>query len=100
MEREVGKMYETARQMINEQFGSINKIAKYIGCEAGDLYAGFKGTKTLYPKYRRLIAEALGKNVKDVFPNETIVEICPYCGRKMEREVEHDRKGTDQAKGA
>lgn len=77
-------MYELARRMINEQYGSINKLAKHIGCEAGDLYAGFKGTKTLYPRYRHLIAEALGVDERRIFPK---VEICPCCGRRIEREV-------------
>lgn len=60
-------MYEFARLIIEERFGSINKMAKTIGVEACDLYAGFKGTKTLYPKYKRLIAEALETDEKTLF---------------------------------
>lgn len=60
-------MYEIARKKINAKYGSINKLAKVIGVEAGDLYAGFKGTKVLYPKYKRLIADALNEDVFDLF---------------------------------
>ena len=60
-------MYENVRKRINTQYGSINKLAKVIGVEACDLYAGFKGTKTLYPRYKRLIAEALNEDAADLF---------------------------------
>lgn len=60
-------MYENVRKQINTQYGSINKLAKIIGVEACDLYAGFKGTKTLYPRYKRLIAEALNEDACDLF---------------------------------
>jgi len=76
-------MYEMVRQKINAKYGSINKLAKHIGVEACDLYSGFKGTKELYPKYKRLIAEALDEDMEQLFPNETIVDICPYCGRPI-----------------
>lgn len=60
-------MYELARMVINQRFGSINKLAKVIGVEACDLYSGFKGTKPLFPKYKRLIAEALETDEKTLF---------------------------------
>lgn len=60
-------MYELARLLINEKFGSIYKLSKVIGVENGILYAGFKGTKPLFPKYKRLIAEALGADEKTLF---------------------------------
>lgn len=60
-------MYENVRKRINTQYGSINKLAKVIGVEACDLYAGFKGTKTLYPRYKRLIAEALNEDAAVLF---------------------------------
>lgn len=60
-------MYERARKRINAKYGSINKLAKHIGVEACDLYAGFKGTKPMYPKYRKLIAEALGEPEESLF---------------------------------
>lgn len=81
-------MYEVVKQKINAEYGSINKLAKHINVEACDLYAGFKGTKELYPKYKRLIAEALGEDIKQLFPNETIVAICPCCGRPIIQEKE------------
>lgn len=60
-------MYERVKKRINAQYGSINKLAKHIGVEACDLYAGFKGTKPLYPKYKRLIAEALNEDASKLF---------------------------------
>ena len=60
-------MYENVRKRINSRYGSINKLAKIIGVEACDLYAGFKGTKTLYPRYKRLIAEALNEDAAELF---------------------------------
>ena len=60
-------MYELAKLIISEKYGSINKLSKIIGVEASNLYAGFKGTKRLYPKYRRLIAEALEGDEKTLF---------------------------------
>lgn len=64
-------MYERTRALINAKYGSINRLAKYIGVEANDLYAGFKGTKTLYPKYKRLIAEALNEDAADLFGRDS-----------------------------
>lgn len=60
-------MYELARLIINEKYGSINKLSKEIGVEAANLYAGFKGTKPLFPKYKKLIAEALEADEKTLF---------------------------------
>lgn len=60
-------MYEKAREKINTKYGSINKLAKSIGVEACDLYAGFKGTKSLYPRYKQLIANALGEDEEALF---------------------------------
>lgn len=63
-------MYETIREKINSQFGSINKLSKIINVESCDLYSAFKGNKPLYPKYKRLIAEALGEDVSTLFTEE------------------------------
>lgn len=60
-------MYEIARAKINAKYGSINRLAKIIKVEACDLYAGFAGTKSLYPKYKRLIAEALNEDEATLF---------------------------------
>lgn len=60
-------MYGKVRNKINKRYGSINKLAKIIGVEACDLYAGFAGSKPLYPKYKRLIAEALNEDAADLF---------------------------------
>ena len=68
-------MYELARALINEKYGSINKLSKVIGVENGILYAGFKGTKPLFPKYKRLIAEALGTGER-IF--ETEIDLADY----------------------
>lgn len=60
-------MYDKARDKISARYGSINKLAKIIGIEAGDLYAAFKGTKPMHPKYKRLISEALGESEESLF---------------------------------
>ena len=60
-------MYEKARAIINEKYGSINKLSKAIGVESSDLYAGFAGTKTLFPKYKKLIADALNEDEAALF---------------------------------
>lgn len=79
-------MYDMVKQMIKDKYGSINKLSKVIGVEAGDLYAGFKGTKVLYPKYMQLIADALGEDVAHIFNTEVTVEVCPCCGRIIRKE--------------
>lgn len=65
-------MYERVRKRINAQYGSINKLSKVIGVEAGDLYAGFKGTKVLYPKYKKLIAQALNADACELFGEDSL----------------------------
>lgn len=64
------QMYDKVRDKINARYGSINKLAKIIGIEAGDLYAAFKGTKPMHPKYKRLISEALGESEDNLFNEE------------------------------
>lgn len=49
---------------------AFRKLAKIIGIEAGDLYAAFKGTKPMHPKYKRLISEALGESEDNLFNEE------------------------------
>lgn len=63
-------MYDKVRDKISARYGSINKMAKIIGIEAGDLYAAFKGTKPMHPKYKRLISEALGESEDNLFNEE------------------------------
>lgn len=60
-------MYKEVRRKIEAKYGSINKLAKIIGVEACDLYSAFAGTKPMYPKYKRLIAEALDKDEDHLF---------------------------------
>lgn len=60
-------MYSIARTKVEERFGSVNRLAKRIGVASCDLYCGFAGTKPLYPKYKRLIAEALGEDEATLF---------------------------------
>ena len=60
-------MYDDVRAKINAKYGSINKLAKVMGVQAGDLYQGFAGTAPLFPKYKRLIAEALEEDTEALF---------------------------------
>lgn len=64
-------MYEKARAIINDKYGSINKLAKFIEVESSDLYAAFAGNKPLYPKYKALIACALNEDIETLFQEET-----------------------------
>ena len=63
-------MYTAVRRKIEAQYGSINKLAKVIGVEACDLYSAFTEKKPMYPKYKRLIAEALNEDVTNLFSEE------------------------------
>ena len=63
-------MYTAVRRKIEAQYGSINKLAKVIGVEACDLYSAFTEKKPMYPKYKRLIAEALNEAVTNLFSEE------------------------------
>lgn len=61
-------MYENVRQQIEKRYGSINRLSKALNIQAGDLYSAFSGARPMYPKYKRLIAEALGKDEEKLFP--------------------------------
>ena len=63
-------MYKAVREKIEAQYGSINKLSKIIGIEACDLYSAFNEKKPMYPKYKRLISEALNEEVESLFPEE------------------------------
>lgn len=63
-------MYEKIRDKVIEKYGSINKLSMVIGVTNVDLYCAFKGAKPMYPKYKRLIAEALNEDVESLFPEE------------------------------
>lgn len=60
-------MYEHAKMMAIEKYGSINRLAIAIGVNSPDIYCAFNGTRPMYPKYKRLIAEALGEDEKELF---------------------------------
>ena len=60
-------MFENVRSKVNTKYGSINKLSKALGIASADLYMAFAGTKPMYPKYRRLIAEALGEDEDTLF---------------------------------
>ena len=63
-------MYDTVRQKVIEKYGSINKLAKVIDVSAQDLYCAFGGKKPFYPKWRMLVAEAIGEDESVVFGEE------------------------------
>ena len=63
-------MYEAAKKKIIGKYGSINKLSHAIGVTAADLYCAFNGSKPMYPKYRKLIAEALGEDEAALFSEE------------------------------
>ena len=60
-------MYKRTRHMIEKQYGSINRLAKALQISPCDMYCAFAGTKPMYPKYKRLIAEALGEDESTLF---------------------------------
>lgn len=64
-------MYDNVKQKVIEKYGSINKLSLAIGITNVDLYCAFKGTKPMYPKYKRRIAKALGEDIESLFGGET-----------------------------
>ena len=60
-------MYESVRAKIENKYGSILKLSKLLGIASNDLYCAFNGTKQMFPKYKVLIAAALGEEVEDLF---------------------------------
>jgi lambda repressor-like predicted transcriptional regulator len=60
-------MYPEIRLKIIAKYGSINQLAMHIGVNNSDLYSAFRGKKPMYPKYRKLIAEALGEPEESLF---------------------------------
>lgn len=60
-------MYQKVKDKALKQYGSINRLALRIGVSSADLYTAFNGTKPMYPKYRKLIAEALGEDEVTLF---------------------------------
>lgn len=61
-------MYEEIRGKIIAKYGSVNRFAKAVDMSAQDLYSAFNGNKPMYPKWRKVIEEALGER----FETETI----------------------------
>lgn len=60
-------MYQKVKDRALKQYGSINRLALRIGVNSADLYTAFNGTKPMYPKYKKLIAEALGEDAATLF---------------------------------
>lgn len=82
-------MYELARLLVEEKFGSILKLSKVIDIDDSNLYPAFCGTKPMFPKYKSMIAEALGTDER-IF--ETEIDIKEYEKEKAEWErkrIEH-----------
>lgn len=65
-------MYDKVRQKVIDKYGSINKMAKVIDVAAPDLYSAFGGKKPFYPKWRMLVAQAIGEDESVVFEEEWI----------------------------
>ena len=60
-------MYEEVKAKAVEKYGSINRLSMAIGVTNADLYCAFSGKKPMYPKYRHLIAVALGEDEQTLF---------------------------------
>ena len=65
-------MYQKVRKKIIRKYGSLNRFALEIGVNSPDIYAAFSGTKPMYPKYKRLIAEALNESAADLFGEDSL----------------------------
>ncbi len=63
-------MYESVKEKVIAKYGSINKLSMAIGVTNVDLYCAFNGKKPMYPKYKLLIAAALGENAVTLFAEE------------------------------
>lgn len=64
-------MYEKIKSKVIAKYGSINKLAKALGIESGDLYSAFAGTKPMFKGYKLKIAEALNEDVDKLFGEVT-----------------------------
>lgn len=63
-------MFDRARALVELEYGSINRLAKAINVAPGDLYQAFNGKRPMFPKWRRLIAEALGEAEAELFAED------------------------------
>lgn len=63
-------MYDNVREKVIDKYGSINKLAKVIDVSAQDLYCAFNGKKPFFPKWRMLVADAIGEDENVFFADE------------------------------
>lgn len=63
-------MYDNVREKVISKYGSINKLAKDIDVSAQDLYCAFNGKKPFFPKWRMLVADAIGEDENVIFTEE------------------------------
>lgn len=63
-------MYTRLKEEMKRQHKTAFALSKVMGISSSDLYASIKGTRPLYPKYKRLLSEALNVPQDVLFPEE------------------------------
>lgn len=61
---------EVKRQITEVKGVSVSKCARDIDVNQTDLCSALNGTKPMYPKYKKLIADYLGIDEEVLFPDE------------------------------
>lgn len=63
-------MYETLEKLLSDRNISKYALAKAAGIAPTDIYSIFKGSRPLFPNWKKRICEALEMDSAEVFPEE------------------------------
>lgn len=63
-------MYERLIAEMQKQGITGYRLGKMLHICRSDLYCAIKGTKPMYPGYKKRIADALGCTIEELFPEE------------------------------
>lgn len=61
-------MFKELKATMNEKGISGYKLAQMTGISNSDIYQALSGKKTMYPNWKKRIADALGCSVDELFP--------------------------------
>lgn len=61
-------MYEHLQELLEEKHVSKYALAKAARISTSDIYSIFKGSKPLYPNWKRRICESLELDEREAFP--------------------------------
>lgn len=69
-EHKMAVLFKNVEKELRAQGMSKLQLACRMNISSSDLYSALNGTKPMYPKYRKLIAEVLGKSEAELFGGE------------------------------